>query len=103
LFVGSGRLLNDVGLFFAQCRRHEPEKALSCFEEAQKISQRNSKDRELEATTLQNIGAIYNCMARYKEAIDSNTQASKIYGLCDVFFAVTLLSTLLQFMSSTLY
>jgi len=80
LCAGIGKLLNDVGLFFAQCRCNEPEKALSCFEAAHRIFKQNSKDRELEAAILQNTGAIYNCMAKYKDAIDYNTQALEIYG-----------------------
>jgi len=80
LFVDIGKLLNDVGLFYAQCRPNEPEKALSCFEAAHKIFQQNSNDWELEATILQNIGALYNCMAKYKDAIDYNRRASEIYG-----------------------
>jgi len=80
LCVGIGQLLNDIGLFYAQCRCNEPDKALSCFEAARKIFQQNSKDRELEATVLQNIGAVYNCMAKYEDAVDYNRRASEIYG-----------------------
>jgi len=80
LCVEIGQLLNDVGLFYYQCRRKEPEKALPCFEAALRIFRQKSIDRELEATALQNIGAMYNCMAKYNEAVDYNSQASKIYG-----------------------
>jgi len=80
LCAGVGQLLNDVGLFYAQCRRDEPEKALHCFEAARRIFQQNSNNRELEATILQNIGAIYNCTANYKDAIEYNRRASEIYG-----------------------
>lgn len=76
--VDSGRLLNDVGLFYAECNQHE--KALLCFEQAQKIFQRNSKDRKLEAIILQNIGATYNRLAKYELSVDCNRRASEAYG-----------------------
>ena len=71
-------MLNDTGLFYANCKNHE--KALSCFEQAQKIFQRNSKDRKLVAVILQNMGAMYNCLAEYERSIDCSRQASEIYG-----------------------
>ena len=73
-----GQLLNDVGLFYSDFKQHK--KALSCFEQVQKIFHWNSKDRKLEAIILKNIGVTYNCLDEYELCIDYNRQASEIYG-----------------------
>jgi len=67
------------------------ESAAECFEQSIKslAKQIGGVDKHLEATILQNLGAVCNYMSSYTKAVDYHQRAIDIYG--KLFYSVILL------------
>ena len=71
----SGKLYNELGLLYTQCGQYRDAEA--CFNLALAPVE---KDKRTEAVVNQNLGAIYNCLGRFEEAIKTFELAATAHG-----------------------
>ena len=87
-FIYTAKIYHDIGLLYISEKLYES--AAECFEQSTKSlsKQIGSVDKHLEATVLQNLGAVCNYMSSYNKAVDYHQKAIDIYGkMCSKFFA----------------
>ncbi|XP_060560965.1 tetratricopeptide repeat protein 24-like [Ruditapes philippinarum] len=76
----AGKVLNDLGIVLTQL--HEYETALTCFKKAvEHIRNSHESDFCIEATVLQNIGALYNFKDEYRRSIEFHKEAVEKHAL----------------------
>ncbi|XP_064620014.1 serine/arginine repetitive matrix protein 1-like isoform X4 [Lineus longissimus] len=71
------KLYGDLGLFYTQCGDYG--KACQCFQDALYIVKLVTTDKKKEAVIVQNLGAVYNTLGQYEEALNHHTAAAAMH------------------------
>ena len=74
-----GKLLNEIGLKLTLMSDYE--EALKCFQQSLQLC--SDSNRNQQAQTLQNIGAVYSRVENYRTAITFHKQSIAVHGMFD--------------------
>ena len=79
----TGDVYNELGLIYSQTG--EFPKAAICFEMALPLCQASpGGSSSMYAVILQNLGATYNTLGKYRSALSYHEQAALVHGMSDL-------------------